>query len=66
MNVNINYASNVPGREKQFPPQDNPPGESNPNPDKPPVEISEREEFEDDWDHDIAVNDFLEYINFIC
>ncbi len=66
MNTDIVYFENVPGSEKQFPPQDNPPGESNPDRNKPPVEIREREGTDEEHDHEVAVNDFLEYINFIC
>jgi hypothetical protein len=44
--------SSSPRQEKQFPPQDYPPGKSNPDPDKPPAEIKE-----DDEDIDEELND---------
>lgn len=45
MKIYKEYLSSNPGHERQFPPQDNPPAKSTPDPDKPPAEI--REDYED-------------------
>lgn len=64
MKIDKNFFSRMPEPDKQFPPQDNPPINPDPDPDKPPVEIGMHNE--EAWDEHDALSMFLENIYLIC